>query len=139
MMTRIQQLTCCGAVLAALVGCGGGKVVVEDPNALPFVQCKVQMGGKDVEEAIVAFHVAGDKSREIIGNYDSESNCYRFITKDGGTKKGGVPEGEYTVTVKPGPRTKMKIPAKYADPAKSDMKAQVKKGKNFLPTFELTT
>lgn len=124
--------------LATAVGCSRGPVIEVDPDALPFVQCKFQISGKDIEDGIVSFHDPASPSLKIIGNYDSETDTYRFVTKEGNTKRGGVPQGEYKVTIKPGRGTKVKIPAKYADPAKSDLKAEIAPGSNFLPPFELT-
>ena len=137
MNAHIQRLACCGAVLIVLAGCSK-TVAIKEPDAFPFVQCKVQMAGNDVEGAIVQFHAKDSKSIEILGVYDSESNYYRFVTKDGSIKMAGVPDGDYAVTVKPGRQTKVKIPAKYADAAKSGLTAHIEPGKNFLPPFELT-
>ena len=138
-MSRIQPSVCLCAALAAIAGCGGGqKAVVEDPNVLPYVQCKVQLNGKDIEWAVIGLHSAGGgKSTEVTGQYDDDSSSYRFITKEGTTKRGGVPEGDYIVTVKTGQKTNTKIPAKYANPTTSGIKATIKKGNNYLEPIEL--
>jgi len=96
------------------------------------------MAGEPVEGAIVTLHATDGQFVDVISNYDSENNCYRFITAAAGVKKGGVPVGKYTVSVKPGPRCNRRIPAKFADPAKSGLEAEINSGENFLPAFELT-
>lgn len=120
----------------AIVGCGSAQPQFEAPDTFPFVQCTIEMSGEPVHEAIVAFH-GKNGSEQIIGAFDNDNDCYRFVTKTGNTVKGGVPEGTYTVTVKPGRGTKVKIPARYADPAKSDLKAEIEAGENLL-NFDLS-
>lgn len=140
MNARIQLCVVAWTLICAVVGCGGAKKeVAEDPNALPFVSCKIQLNGKDVENAVV--ELVGEKvaDRKIKGVYDPESEVYKFVTLEGKEKKGGVAAGEYNVSVKPGPSTKSKIPAKYADAAKSGLKIEVKPGRNNLPPIELAS
>jgi hypothetical protein len=138
MQVQLQRLAFFGSVVAALAGCGSAPAAPPEPDAFPFVQCKVVMGGKDVAGAIVTFHGEGAQDQKIVSAYDSDNDCYRFTTSVDGEKKAGVPEGEYKVTVKPGRGTKAKIPGKYTDPKSSGLTAKVAKGTNFLPPFELT-
>jgi hypothetical protein len=117
--------------------------VAVDPNALPFVQCKVKLGGKDVAGAIVTLQpkdgAAQDaKGPRVMSHFDSENDCYRFTTKEGGQEKSGVPEGSYVVAVTAGRGSKTVIPAKYAKAATSGLTLDVKKGDGQFPTLELT-
>lgn len=139
-MNTTTRLICWGCALTMLAGCGGGaKLPVADPDALPVVQAQVQLGDEKIADAIVEFHSKDDKSQRIVSYYDSDvCSCYQFITTASNEKKGGVPEGEYSVTVKAPPRSKIKIPAKYAKPETSGLTAVVKAGDNLLPPFELT-
>ncbi|MGQ0636810.1 MAG: hypothetical protein ACT4QC_19550 [Planctomycetaceae bacterium] len=137
MRVRIATRAFCGfAALALWAGCGPAPVVFEDPEAYPFVQCSVKMGGKDVEGALVTFH--GEGKEKIVSAYDDETKAYRFITSVDHKKMAGVPVGEYKVSVKPGRGSKAKIPEKYQSPQSSGLTAKVAEGKNFLPAFELT-
>lgn len=140
MNARIQVCVVTCALLYSVVGCSGAKKeVAEDPNALPFVTCKIQLNGKDIENAVV--ELVGDRSadRKVKGVYDPESEVYKFVTLEGKERRGGVAAGEYAVSVKPGPSTKSKIPAKYADAAKSGLRIEVKPGRNNLPPIELAS
>lgn len=138
MKARIPQFAT-GAALSLILGCGGGSggVAPADPNPLPFVQCTIKSGGKDVEAATVAFHSKGGSSPKITSHYDPDSTTYRFTTQEGQQQKSGVPEGAYVLTVKPGKGTKVTIPSKYSDPKSSGLAVDVKKGENFLPPLEL--
>lgn len=121
----------------ALAGCGGEAETATDLDALPFVQCKVVMAGKDIAGALVAFHTESAPNRRIVGVFDPENDCYRFITTVDGKRTAGVPEGEYRVTVKPGRGTRTPISSRYADPKRSELTARIVAGINFLPPFEL--
>jgi hypothetical protein len=133
----IRTLALCAAFATALAGCGGAGEVVTDPDALPFVQCKVVLAGQDVAGAVVTFHADGEFNRRIVSAFDSENDCYRFITTVADKRTGGVPEGEYRVSVKPGRGTRARIPGRYADPKTSGLTARIVAGNNFLPPFEL--
>lgn len=139
MRIRFKKFFCCGAVLTLFVGCGGGEPnITVDPEALPFVQCSFQIGGEPIEGAIVKLHAADGQAVDAMSNFDSDNDCYRFVTTVAGAKRGGVPAGNYRITVKPGPRCNHKIPAKYAVPSTSGLEAEIKPGDNLLPAFELT-
>lgn len=135
-----RGMACWVFVVLGIMGCGdnGAKVAVTPPDAFPFVQCKVVMAGQDVAGAIVTLHADGARDQKIVSAYDSENDCYRFVTNVDGKKMAGVPEGEYKVAVKSGKGSKTRIPEKYADPKSSGLTAKVVKGENFLPPFELT-
>src|SRR5437868_1497832 len=122
MKAKIHALAWWGSVLTTLVGCGVGAPVAKvDPQALPFVQCKLQIGGQEVEDAVVQLHAKNGQNQKIVSYFDSDTNTYRFVTEEGGAKKGGAPAGEYTMSVAPGPSTTTPIPAKYSDPATSGL------------------
>jgi hypothetical protein len=133
MTARTQKFT--GLVfLTLLVGCSSKipEPTFDTSELLPTVICNIEMGGDVVTDAIVALHSKDGSKQEISGVFDADSDKYQFITKDGKSKQGGVPEGTYKVTVKPGPRTKAKIPAKYADPNTSDLSVDIEAGDNTL-------
>jgi hypothetical protein len=127
-----------GLAIALLSGCGGADAVAPEPKSLPFVQCKVVLAGSDVAGAIVTLHAEGELNRTILGAFDSENDCYRFITNADGKMMPGVPKGRYKATVKPGRGTRMRIPARYADPKSSNLTIHVAEGINFLPPLELS-
>lgn len=116
----------------SILGCGKAAPEFEIPDTHPLVQCTIEMAGEPVLHAQVALHGKAGSSDQYLGNFDDDYDCYRFVTKSGNTVKAGVPEGTYTVTVKPGRATKVKIPTKYSDPSKSDLKAEVEPGENTL-------
>jgi hypothetical protein len=124
-------------IVAGLEGCSSGNAATPDPNALPFVQCTIRSGGKDVEAAAVALHSKAGGKLQIVGRYDAEGACYRFTTKDGTKESAGVPEGSYLMTVVPGRGTKATVAGKYAKAQTSGVSVEVKPGENFLPPIEL--
>lgn len=143
-----------GGIVAAVTAVIGGLFLLSgssgdpkiDPafqidlaNAYPAVQFKLILGGKEVEEAIVALHnIKGDKTTKVVGSFDPDTNWYRLITYERSKKKGGAPVGAYVLTVKAGRKARVKIPARYSDPATSGLTVQILPGDNALPPFELT-
>ena len=140
MIVRIQGLVLFVGMIAALGGCGGGgrPPVPPDPDALPTVECKVKVDGKENGGLIITLHPEDGSAKVIVSRFDPDSGSYQFVTKDQGKQRGGVPVGKYTATVKPGFNEKIKIAAKYADPKKSGLTLEVAKGNNTPPAFELT-
>jgi hypothetical protein len=147
METQIHRLIYMAAGLAFLAGCSRGSkapVAELDPDALPKVSCNVLLGGEDVKDVVVELR---EQSKDappakgaprFLSRYDDEGGCYSFYTLQGKEKKWGVPEGEYSVLVKPVPGSKTRVPAKYADPKTSQLTAEIHAGINALPPFELT-
>jgi hemoglobin len=84
----------------------------------------VTLDGKPLAGATVAFHP--DKGDPITAK----------TQEDGTYKVGAVKAGRYRVTVSKEVGGKQLIPARYSDPAKSTLEAEVKKGKQPL-NFEL--
>ncbi|MCA9009024.1 MAG: hypothetical protein KDB01_04720 [Planctomycetaceae bacterium] len=140
MLLSVERLVCLGTAVILLAGCGGSNEhnIVVDPDALPFVQCKIQMAGQTVEYAEITLQSTEGQTPEIASTYDSDNSCYRFITTMGSTKKGGVPVGTYLVAITPGPQCTATIPRKFSDPAQSGLTMEIKPGENFVPTIELT-
>ena len=138
MTAQIQWLTMCGLIVTAIAGCGRAHANLETPETFPFVQCTVELNGKPVQDAIVEFHSADNESLKITSNFDPESDCYRFITTEEGTKIAGIPAGEYTVSIRAQKGGKTRIPAKYAKATSSGLTAVIKDGENRLAPFELT-
>lgn len=139
MNIRIVKLVWLGSILAFVGGCSRAPEVTLDYEPLPLVVCKVQMGDKEVEGAILELHSKSGKTPKITSHYDSDSDSYKFTTElDGAKPMGGVPEGDYTVTVKPTRITKARFSSKYADPTTSGLTLQVEAGENFPAPFELT-
>ena len=135
---RFLQFAFSGFVLASLVGCGpGAKIVPPDPDELPFVQCRVELAGEEIAGAQIALHSDAKPDLKIASTYDSDIETYRFITTTDGKKRGGVPAGEYKVTVKAGPKAKTPIPAKYADAKTSGLTVTIVEGKNLLKPIQM--
>jgi len=136
--TENVRILFCG-MLGILSGCGeGSPPPVDEPEAYPFVQVQVKLDGKLVDNAFVTLHGAGDKSRRIVGAFDSDCDCYRFVTTEGKDKKAGVPEGEYSVAIRPGQATHVKVPSKYTKPDTSGLTVSIHDGENMLEPLELT-
>ena len=140
MVVGIQGLILFVGMIAALGGCskGGKPPVPPDPDALPTVQCKVKLEGKETGAVIISLHPEDGSDKQIDSRFDEDSGFHQFVTTDQGKKRGGVPVGKYTATVKPGINSKVKVAAKYADPKKSGLTLEVVKGINTPSPFELT-
>lgn len=139
MNAKLRQAAWFGLMAAALAGCGrsGPKIKPPEYFAYPLASLSVKLSGKPVPDAIVEFHAKEGKSPSVVSHFDSEADCYKFVTIEGNEKIAGVPEGEYTVTVKPGRNTRVSIPAKYGSPQTSGLTVEVKEGNNSLPPIEL--
>jgi hypothetical protein len=139
MNAKNYRLALLSPLFALVVGCSQAPLPKLDYEPMPSLECKFQMGDKNVEGAIVQLHSKSGKTPKIVSYYDSESDSYKFTTQLEGAKPiGGVPEGEYTVTVKPGRTTKARFSTKYADVATSGLTLQVESGENSPEPFELT-
>lgn len=140
MNPRIWKLISLTAVIVSLASCGRKppNFPAADVFSYPQVQFKIQMAGKDVPNANVELRAKDGKSPQIVSHYDGDADCYKFFTIEGQEKIGGVPEGEYTVAIKPGKMTKVQIPAKYASPQSSGLIVKVEKTSTALPPIELT-
>ncbi|NUQ65546.1 MAG: hypothetical protein HUU20_24015 [Pirellulales bacterium] len=130
----IPGATCvCTAVIAGLVlgltGCGGGEAV---PETAP-VRGVVTYKGNPVADAQVAFRP--EKGNPATGRTDAEG---KFVLTTFKAEDGAVP-GTHSVTVQvmpegalPGMETQStgaaSIPPKYADPAQTPLKIDVKGG-----------
>jgi hypothetical protein len=129
------------AISVSLVGCSDGGVVVEKLPVFP-VEGQVKFNGKATPGAQVALHPVGiskpgekPSARATV----QPDGTFKITTYDSGD---GAPEGEYKVTVEwrplvqsggdwhQGPNT---LPAKYASPTTTDLKANVVAGSNTLP------
>ncbi len=142
MTSNVYGMFTLALALFTCLGCGGDSGSVnEDADTLNYVRGSiVTVDGKEIPQgAIVTFHpksgpVAG---QQIIGEYAADENYYTVTTTTGTEKKAGAPVGEYTVTIQP-PRNKPgTIPAKYGNPATSDITVEVKTGTNIYPDLKL--
>jgi hypothetical protein len=131
----------CVGLAALLAACGGPTA---DP---PYpVRGRVLRGEKPVAEALVVFHrLAGSQpARKPTGTTDDDG--YFTLTTD--RTDDGAPAGEYAVTVelrgwitrgeeqvRDGPN---QLPARYADPARTDLRCLVRSGKNEAEAFRLS-
>lgn len=129
--------------LSICVGCGSfSDSENKDADTLNYVRgSTVMVDGKEIPEGvIVAFHpktgaVAGE---QIVGQYTADENYYTVTTIKGTEKKSGAPEGTYTVTFHAPKNKPGAIPAKYGNPATSDVTVEVKAGTNIYPELKLT-
>jgi hypothetical protein len=129
------------SLLTLVVGCSSRGPVVEPPDVetFPYVECKVLMGDKDVEYAVLELRAKDGKTPKITSQYDADSDTYKFTTTlDSGEKRSGVPEGIYTVAVKPGQMTKTRFSSKFSDPSTSGFTLEVESGPNLPEPFEVT-
>jgi hypothetical protein len=121
------------ALLTASCGDGG-------PKLYP-VSGKVEFNGQPTEGAIVVLHSADPKAPMPSGNVGPDGS-FTLHTHPHGE---GAPAGDYSVVVTwypPNSREvenpKNKLPARYADPAQSGLKATVKAEPTELEPFKLT-
>jgi hypothetical protein len=143
MKCRYGFLTLCSFAGCCLVGlgCGGGAIG-------PSVKGKVLLDGQPVADARVEFQGKGgrqavtdkDGAFELDGKspYKTVSpGTYKVtITKYVDAKGESIPPDQYEM-VKMSGNVKHALPARYADPFKTDQSAEIKAGKNDLNPFEL--
>jgi hypothetical protein len=109
------------------------------------VEGRVLFDGKPVPGAQVILHPLGDdKDHPVrpLGQVAADGT-FRLTTYDAGD---GAPEGAYAVTVallkKPagveGDLSRNVLPARYANPQTSPLRAEIGKGGTELPPFQLT-
>jgi predicted small lipoprotein YifL len=129
------------ALAAALAGCGDAG-----PKLSP-VAGKVLVGDAPAEHATVVFHPVGGAGPDAVkprGTVRADGT-YALTTHTAGD---GAPPGEYRVTVEwwlsgakkasdPDTPPKNRLPAKYADPARSGLTATVGDGPTEVPAFNL--
>jgi hypothetical protein len=113
--TVVPQFLAIVAIAAAIVGCGAASGPVTYP-----VMGTVTLGGKPVENAVVAFASAGQapadaKTGSALGGQartDAEGHYAMSVVLDRGkTTRQGLPAGNYVVTV-----TKMEFPGGVQSP-----------------------
>lgn len=133
------------ALLAAALGCSGGKSGPGSVGPTTTVTGKVTVGGKPLTGGMIAFHSAGDMSKNSSG----------AIKGDGTYEVTGVPPGECKVAIDnsslknaptvaggadvpgmAGATKYMPIDAKYAKPESSGLTATVK-GEKDTADFDL--
>ena len=128
-------------LLLTLLGTSGCE---RGAAAVGSVRGKVLFNGQPAEGATVVFHPAGSSEPGTLkpsGTVGADGT-FTLTTFPHGD---GAPAGEYAVAVTwlpPDARgmdnPKNKLPARYADPAQSGLKATVAAGPNELKPFELT-
>ena len=127
--------------LSTCVGCGGASSVNEDADTLNIVRgSAVMVDGKEIPEGvIVTFHPKAEPvpGQQIVGQYTADENFYTVTTITGTEKKSGAPVGTYTVTFQAPKNKPGSIPAKYSNPATSDVTVEVKAGTNVFPELKL--
>lgn len=140
MVRRAARLFALTFAVGGLAGCGDGG-----PKLQP-VSGKVLVGDAPAEYATVVFHPvgAGPDAAKPRGTVQADGT-YTLTTTTAGD---GAPAGEYQVTVEwwlsgvkkasdPDAPPKNRLPAKYADPARSGLTATVGAGPTEVPTFTL--
>lgn len=134
---RLRSLGCALAGFLSLLvaSCGDGG-----PTLYP-VSGKVEFNGQPAEGATVVLHPADPQAPKPSGTAGADGT-FTLRTHPHGE---GAPAGEYAVVVTwypPNAREvenpKNKLPARYADPAQSGLKATVKAGPTELEPFKLT-
>lgn len=122
-----------------LTGCGGSKY----PPCIP-VSGKVLLNRQPVAEAQVTFHPKNGTLTTLPMAITNEKGEFTLTTF---TERDGAPEGEYVVTVELKQLVQQGeektrsgrnlLPADYANPKKSTLKATVKPGDNTPNILEL--
>lgn len=137
----LLPLTLIAAVMAmAIVGCGHS-----DRAAVYPAEGRVVWNGQPLAGAQVVLYPQGQSDAKTVPARAQTDSEGRFRLSTYGTAD-GAPEGEYAVTVVhyrvrqqdggsvPGPNV---LPAKYASPKTTDLRVQIAKGTNTLPTLAL--
>jgi hypothetical protein len=128
-----------------VAGCNSGNL--EQPT-YPATG-KVTLGGKPVAGAMVVFHPV-DKAKfkweelpQAVTNEKGEYSLYTYSSND------GAPAADYTVGIALVPvadegedqvkldKNRIIVPARFADPKTSGLKAKVETKTTIIPTFEL--
>lgn len=121
-LCRLSRAVLLSIVLGVLAGCGGGSANVP-------VSGEVTVGGKPLAKGSLAFKPEGAPLPGGDPSGNIENGKYTLYTN----AKPGAPVGKYKVTIvatveadstKPN-AVKSPVDAKYGDPAKSDLKADV--------------
>jgi hypothetical protein len=148
-MTRVGRCGC--VLLAALAAAGCGESGASSHEKMPTVPVsgRVAFRGKPLGNVAVIFQSIDGKV-SATGTTDA-AGTFRLATY---APDDGAPPGSYRVTVAPGgtareiepgvlaptpeePATGSPVPARYADPTKSDLSADVKESGANRFTFEL--
>ena len=128
-------------ILLLLAGCGGG--------GLNPVQGKVMSRNEPIEGALVTFHPVGADPITAVRPVGLTRKDGTFTLTTGPQE--GAPAGEYVVTViwpttapkkdnaiaAAEPDSRDRFDGAYADPKKSKMQVEIKKGTNQLEPFHL--
>lgn len=126
------------ALLFAVTGCGDGV------DRIPTfkTQGQVLLNGKPLANAFVVLHPESPELVPARASTDAQGN-FNLTTFDTGD---GAPAGNYKLTVAyylpiqqggslvPGPNV---IPAKYSDPAATELRVSIQEGENLLPPVTL--
>jgi hypothetical protein len=135
--TRICPTIVAMGLAFLLTSCGGGG-----PKLYP-VRGKVLFENQPAEGGTVVFHPAGGNAKSPKpGGVVAADGSFTLHTYPHGE---GAPAGDYGVVVTWFPpdargqeNPKNKLPARYADPAQSELNATVKPQSNELEPFRLT-
>lgn len=137
-MTRFSKiLLVLALVTSAPLFTGCSKKETRKPVFV--VTGKVTYNSSPIENATVVFHPVGDDTLKSRGKTDAQGN-FKLTTYD---TDDGAPAGEYRVTVelwlagRPDEGPSNRLPAIYAKPESSGLKATVNKAPTEIPTFEI--
>jgi len=138
---KATTVRCVGMFLCLLlVGCSGGR----DEPVYP-TRGQVLLDGQPLSEALVAVHRLDVQQRSLTARTDS-TGWFELTTHEPGD---GAPVGEYAATVEyrelvqegdePTRSGRNLLPARYADPAASGLRCNVRAGENIWPAWQLSS
>ncbi|HET6572494.1 MAG TPA: hypothetical protein VFG68_02750 [Fimbriiglobus sp.] len=139
-MSRLLRLPSLGCALAGSLALLAASCGDSGPTLYP-VNGKVLVNGQPAEGAMVVLHPADPKAPKPSGTAGPDGSFTLFTHPHGD----GSPAGDYAVIVTWYPpdsrgveNPKSLLPARYADPARSGLKATVQTGPTDLQPFQLT-
>jgi hypothetical protein len=127
-----------GLLLSCIQACSRPDTVSNNQKLTHPVQGKFLINGQPVRGAVVTFHPQDEPGPETTRSYarTEDDGSFKLSTYQQGD---GAPVGRYliTVMVRDADNEAASLPAEYAVPQTSGLKAEIKEGVNDLPPFRL--
>ena len=142
-----RRLILAGGIAAlSIASCGCWNAAEAERQPVFPARGKVSVNGRPAENALVVFHPTHSNSTIALRPSGRTAPDGSFILSTYESGDGG-PAGEYIVTISwpelpsgPNPDTDLapdRLKGRYADPARSKLRARLAEQENLLPAFDL--
>lgn len=125
-------------VPALLSACSGDSKPAADQKPTYPAQGSVLLDGKAVANAVVILHPIEERNEKLVRSYGrtAADGSFSLSTYKPGD---GAPAGKYIVTimVADADDENKSIPAQFAVPTTSNLRAEIREGDNIVPAFRL--